>query len=58
MTTKQVVEYLESKQYHADALRRTENKIKLGAKRKGKRSLVFDTYKVLQLKLEISKQGY
>ncbi len=60
MRTKEVVKYLDHANYHADALRRTEVKQKLGAKRigKGRGILVYDTYKVLQLKLEISKQNY
>ena len=55
MKTSEVVKFLGSKKYHADALRRPEVKQKLGAKRKGKRNLIYDTFKVLQLKIELSK---
>lgn len=55
MKTSEVVSYLDDKKYHADALRRPEVKQKLGAKRKGKRNLIYDTFKVLQLKIELQK---
>lgn len=55
LTTKEVVKYLNHKSYHAGALRRPENKLKLGAKRNGKRNLVFCTHRVFELKLRISQ---
>jgi hypothetical protein len=55
MKTTEVVRFLNAKQYHADALRTPEIKQKLGAKRKGKRNLIYDTFKVLQLKIELHR---
>ncbi|MGB0896866.1 MAG: hypothetical protein ACPGRW_06060 [Flavobacteriaceae bacterium] len=57
MKTAEVVKYLDSKKYHADDLRSPENKKRLGAKRKGKRNLIYDTFKVLQLKIELLKSA-
>lgn len=58
MSTMEVVRYLNSKKYHRNALYRDENKLKLGARRYGKgRNFEFDTFKVVQLKIDITKKA-
>tara|TARA_R110000787_G_scaffold285949_1_gene402815 strand:- start:97 stop:345 length:249 start_codon:yes stop_codon:yes gene_type:complete len=55
MSTKKVVRYLNSKEYHRAKLYEPEFKEVLGRKRKGLRRYEFDTLKVIEF--ELKSQG-
>jgi len=55
MSTKKVVRYLNSKEFHRAKLYEPEFKKLLGRKRKGKRKFEFDTLKVIEF--ELKSQG-
>ena len=55
MSTKKVVRYLNSKEYHRAKLYEPEFKKTLGRRRKGIRSFEFDTLKVIEF--ELKSQG-
>lgn len=52
MSTKKVVRYLNSKEYHRAKLYEPEFKIILGRRRKGVRNFEFDTLKVIEFELK------
>ncbi len=53
MSTKKVVRYLNSKEYHRAKLYEPEFKQLLGRKRKGQRKYEFDTLKVIEFELKL-----
>ena len=53
MSTKKVVRYLNSKEYHRAKLYEPEFKEVLGRKRKGMRKYEFDTFKVIEFELKL-----
>jgi hypothetical protein len=53
MSTKKVVRYLNSKEYHRAKLYEPEFKEVLGRKRKGLRRYEFDTLKVIEFELKL-----
>ena len=53
MSTKKVVRYLNSKEYHRAKLYEPEFKKVLGRKRKGLRKYEFDTLKVIEFELKL-----
>lgn len=56
LKTGEVVKFLDSKKYHRKALYKDDIRTLLGARRKNKRKdFVFDTKKVIELKLKINK---
>ena len=55
MSTKKVVNYLKSKEYHRAKLYEPEFKKILGRRRKGVRNFEFDTLKVIEF--ELKSQG-
>jgi hypothetical protein len=53
MSTKKVVRYLNSKEYHRAKLYEPEFKEVLGRKRKGLRRYEFDTLKIIEFELKL-----